>query len=352
MNLLNLKMKSYSISLETFRNSDKSYKFLLEHTFPIDIKTKPIIDMFLKKVVTLETMPNYIVSPEWGEAANNYRIRFVLVSHNNDYIFIPIKLIAMMKTQYATISHEPISLNGNTQNIIDVLEVMNEFHFEYIMTIEDEREDKEYYMNNYYCVESVFYDSLEKRKHNGKKGIKKLGNVLEYHNERVTPELLPKFKEFMDMWHNERGKEGSATKVDVNLINMNINHVGDVIVNWATYKDKIVGYVLCCVSCGGYVMELCSKTLAPLPIETIAEYLGETDLEGVSRTIKTYFGGYFQYMITKTFLIDGDYIAHYAYGDVKTKSLQTYKIKYYKGVIYQYKTDLSEYIERLRCNNV
>ncbi|WP_304393122.1 hypothetical protein [uncultured Clostridium sp.] len=347
MSILDLKMRRYCIPLESFNKSDKSYDFLLKNSFPINIEVKDIIDMFLNKIITLNTMPNYIVSPEWGEAANNYRIRFVIITHNSDFIFVPIKLIAMMKVKYATISHEPISLNGNNQNIIDVLEVLKDFDIQYIMTIENEQNDKDYYMNNYYCVKDVFYNSFQNRKHNARKGNKKLGDILTYHTERCTPELLPKFKEFIDMWHNDRGKEGSPTKVDINLINMNIDNIGDVIVNWVTYKDKIIGYVLCCVSCNKYVMELCSKTLAPLPIEVIANYLNE-DIDGISKTIKTYFGGYFQYMITKNFLIDNDYIAHYAYGDVKTKSLQTYKIKYYKGIIYQYKTDLQEYIKRLK----
>lgn len=347
MSLDIMKIKKYSYPLSTFEDSDKSYDFLLKHTFKIDIEAKQVIDLFLKKTISLETMPNYIVSPEWGEAAGNYRFRFIVVSYNQDYIFIPIKLVAFMNTKYPTIAHEPISYNGNTQNIIDVLNVMKDFKFEYIMTIEKENPHKDYYMNNYYCTEDVFHTSFQNRKHNARKGRHKLKSILEYHTERVTPDLVQKFNKFIDLWHENRGKEGSAEKVDIGLLTMNMNNVGDVIVNWVTFKDKIIGYVLCCVCCNDYVMELCSKTIAPLPIEIIAEYLEETDLDGISKTIKTYFGGYFQYMITKNFLIDNNYKAHYAYGDVKTKSLQTYKSKYYKGCIYQYKTPLEEYINRL-----
>lgn len=345
--IISLKLKQYSISLDTLKNSDKSYEFLFKNSTKIDMKSKPILEMFYKKIITETTMYQYVLNPEWGEASGNFRMKFIIVNYNNDYILVPFKVISMITNRYFSISMEPVSLNNDKQNIIDVLNVLKEFDIRYVVVIDNNCSD-ECYMNNYYNTLEEFNNIMDKSKYKSKRGVKKLSEYLTFHNDLYISNLPDKIKEVDEIWNGKKEIDKKVTlpvKTDVKLAELAYLY-NDITLHTYCYNDIILGYDIVVTTCKDYASVLSAKTLTQLSTEELAEYMNEEDLDKVEY-IKTRLGGYMQYMLNKDILKDKGYKALYYYGDVKSKSLQKFKEIYYKRIINYYKVDLDSYITEI-----
>lgn len=344
--LQTIKIKKYSKSLDVFKNSDKSYEFLFQNSFKIDMETKTILELFYNKVITEKTMYQYVLNPEWGSASGNFRMRFIIISYNDDYILVPFKVIAMMKVKYFSISMDPVSLNDNKQNIKDVLNVLKDFDIRYVM-VTDNR-DEECYMNNYYNTIAEFDGIMDKSKFKSKRGVTKLQEYLDFHNDLYVPDLADRIQKVDELWNNQKETDKKTTlpvKIDVKLTELAYSY-SDMTVHTYTYNNIILGYDIVVTTCKDYASVLSAKTLTQMSTEDLAKYMQENDLEKVEY-IRTRLGGYMQYMLNRDMLKDKGYKALYYYGDVKSKSLQKFKEIYYKKIINYYKEDLEIYINKL-----
>lgn len=336
------------ISFHSLEDSDHSYDTLMLNSEKINMSSKEILEMFYSKYITSpDKMYQYVLNPEWGEASGNYRMRFLIIILEDDYILVPLKVMDPMgKERYFSISMELVSYNSSMENIIKVMRLLQSFDSIKFISLSGNF-DKEVYMNNFYNTLEEF-TQMNRSVWKSKKGINKMSKLIVM-NSDYYPEAVPDLiKQVDDLWNAQKKSEKKTTlpaKVDISLAKM-WGKSNDMFMYLYFYKDKILGYSIGVTTVENYVSLLSTKSLTQLPIDQLSDYLKETD-ESIVKQIQKFLGAFIQYTIHKDILFDKGFDALYYYGDVHSKSLHEFKQDYYKRVINSYKVSLGEYIQIL-----
>ena len=177
MNTDIFKLQGISIKLVELKNSDKSFKYLLDSTTMLGIEYIDIFNMFFKDISCRE-MHTFMQDCIYAEAARNYRFRFMVVDTEVGYVIVCFKVVDVRGTEpnYFTISIPLKGIMGG--NVSDVLKVLCEFECIKYVNVLCDRDDK-YHINNYYNTIEDFESKMNKSKWKSKKGINKLSKIID-----------------------------------------------------------------------------------------------------------------------------------------------------------------------------
>lgn len=345
-----MEMLQISIAIETLQEKEKTFDTIMELSDKINMNSKDLLEEFFKKSITSpEKMYQYVLNPEWGEASGNYRMRYMVVSIDSDFVLVPLKVMDPMgKGRYFSISMELISNEGKIKNILKVLEVFKLYSCIQFIMLPGNFSGKEVYMNNYFNTLEEF-NQMNRSVWKSKKGVNKMSNIITLETDYPVEYAEACVKQVDDLWNAQKKSEKKVTlpaKVDITLTKMWGRYQGMFLYLYF-YKGVILGYSLGVTTCEKYISLLSTKSLTQLPLEQLSEYLNEPDLE-VVKQIQKFLGAYIQYTIHKDILLDKEYPALYYYGDVHSKSLQEFKQDYYKRIINYYKVSLQEYEDLIK----
>lgn len=336
------------ISLHSLEESDYSYDTLMQNSNKINMSSKEILETFYCKYITVpEKMYQYTLNPEWGEASSNYRMRFMVVIVDNDYVFVPLKVMDPMgKDRYFSISMELVSYNDSVENIIRVLNTLKKFDSIKFIAVSGFY-DREVYMNNFYNTIEEF-KQMDRSVWKSKKGINKMSKIIDVSTDCIPEEASIYVKQIDDLWNAQKKSEKKTTlpvKVDISLAKL-YGKQDDMFLYMYFYKDVPVGYSIGVTTAKKYISLLSTKSLTQLPLEQLSEYLRESD-DLIIKQIQKFLGAFIQYTIHKDILQRRKYEALYYYGDVHSKSLHEFKQDYYKRIINTYKFTIDEYLWQL-----
>ena len=323
-----------SITLEDLvSNKNKSYRFLMDNSYHIETQYKDILYHFLGKVIEghPSCMGDYTICPEWGEASEDFRMRFIIVKSDRDYSLVILKVVTPFTENYFRIDYPIISLyNENTSSkVLDVLKMYKDIHF--YSVISEKRDGRRY---NYYNTLEDFKSKMDKSKWKSKKGINKLSKIIDVqykYDYASLSDIEGKIPNLIKEWNKARPFELSA-RHDMNLLDM-YKRTDDIEVFTFWYKNVLVAYSIG-VRMFSYIVLLSTKTIAVCGEEKIKIILGNDGIdESTIRNIKKHLGAYTQYYLHKILLEDLKYNALFYYGDSGLKKLHSFKEEYYRNRI-------------------
>lgn len=344
---MNYLIDELSISLED-KSNDFSFKWLFDNTLRISMEYWSVIEDLYDRYIDLpEKMYRYVLSPEWGEASKNFRMRFLIVKIESDYTFVPFKIVDPIgHDRYFSISMEPISYGGIDENVKKVLEYLSKFDcIKYIAIPELEQKDE--VDNNYYNLREDF-SKMNKSNWRSKRGVNKLMKLVEFDNHaELLPGIEDRIKELNAVWDNIKKSKDKNFKLskstDFNLAKI-AKKSESVYIYGFFYKGNLIGYSIASIIIGKYISLLATKQITG-SYEHLSDFVGE-DTEEL-KVIHKHLSSYMQYMIQRDILKDSDYIAVYNYGDTKVRGLKDFKNDYYSRRFSYNRYSLEDYMRRL-----
>lgn len=337
--------------LSTLKTSDKSYRWLVDNSTKINLSSKSTVDKFYKIYMTDDTkMYRYIINPEFGQVSSNFRMRYLLISVDNDFVFVPLKIIDLMGRgeSYITISMEPISQNSNKQSIIKVLEVLKEFPC-IRFVVRNETEEKDALDNNYYNVRDA-YDHMNKSKWRSKRGVNILDSLIDFKYEaEKDSSVIEDVYKVNQIWDeikiaNKMNNFSFPNKnMDKKLATLACGG-GATHIYTFSYKGKMIGYSIPIMVSDKYVVLMSTKQITA-DYKVLADYIGE-DTEELYK-IYRHMSSYMQFKIHQDVFERLGLQAIYNFGDVNIPGLRAFKLDYYKSIIYYNKYSLEDYIKIL-----
>lgn len=343
--MIKYQIDSLSIELSEFiNNEDKSYRYLFDNSYHIDMKFFDVLNEFMCKRITDPS--KMIISHSdcvYGEASRNYRFRFIILKSNDDYVLVTFKIVdprtASIKN-YFSITNLPISYEGK-----DVKEVMEALRlYECIKSIEIPCNADEYDRNNYYNIIDDFSE-MKRAKWRSKRGINKLSSLIDvnYHSENL-PDIRDLRASMFDMWCKFKGKK-VTDKTDKGMLELALKmEKACIITFW--YNRKLLGITIGTPTYGNYITIYTQKSLGISNNEFLSEYLEEDNME-IVRDINKYLGSYVQYCINRYCFEDMGFKAVFYTGDQKDENLRRFKRIYYKNTVNYKRVPLEDYFKEV-----
>lgn len=333
-----IQLNQIAVDIEEIQeNIDKGFSYLYEISIHSDFSSRYIWDIFFKgirqdKVCLVRCDYNY------GEVSGNYRIRFIVIRDNEDFVITPIKIVDPIgKDRYISIEYLPMNLSDKEINK-DVLEVLKKFScIKRITYISGERGHTK---NNFYNTENDFYEWMNKSKWKSKRGINKVSEIVEVNVLRDSNiKLVSDYKYIHDIWFKFKNRSmSSSTAFDIDFKALrDINKIKDGVIIDFRYKDKIIGMVLGFTLFNDFVSIMVQRSVGITDIDFLKKYLECSDYE--ADILIKYLGSFIQFQIHKILISDLHFKAIYYSGDMGDPKLKYFKNIYYHNVIH-YKTEM------------
>lgn len=342
-----IEMEGLTVSLDAIENmSCIDYQWVFDNSHRISMEYKDIIMYFFTFNNT--NMFNSFIVPEWRNADNNFRYRFMLIQVDDDIVIFFLKAVDnFVKQRYYYLQFEPLSYSGNVEPIIRTLKAFKDSSIHFLLYSSDENKDSK--ANNFYNLKSDFYDWMNKAKWKGKRGVNKLNKILSVKVGKENGfDLETKISCLRDLWEIEKSSSKEKVyfhKSDSILVDM-YEKSDDIVPITLWFKESLVGFAILYLFQNRALVFSC-KTISVLGKEKIKEYIGDIqdeDLMDLSR----YLGGYIQYVIHGVAFGTLEVDELYYDGDSNMRGLANYKNIYFKHVLYYNKCSLEDYINKLR----
>lgn len=337
-------MKSYIDTLSTDIKEVEGYteyKELFNSSYRIGLEHLDMINTFYEGC-GVEGIYRCMHHPCFNECTKNFRIRFMILKVDEDYVYVPLKITDnfMQKHTYVSIAQNPISINGIEENERKARLVLCSKPFVEYDTIISEDE-------SLVDIDTMFYNKLEDFKYldtgkwRSKHGINKLSKIIDVVDgdeyglglEGLVLEINKIWNEYKLTYDKlAKSKKTMTVKEDSRLAQLYLK--SDQIKCYVfLYKGKPIGYTfLADVLNGKGVMSLATKQVTN-GIDTLKNYYGGED-ENLYLIHKSY-SDYVQYYTNKVMLVDEGKEVLYNPGGAKSYSSGLYHFKkvYYRNVI-------------------
>ena len=336
-----VELEMASVSIEELKSSeDKSYKSLFDKSRMIDSSSKNLLTSIYDFNAVGKDFPRYLLNAEWNECCAQFRSRCIVVSVDDDFVFVPLKLNqnSSMPWWY-DISFKPVSVLDRKDSILQTLNVLSEHSVKNVIIGEDS--EKAVVDNNYYNTAEDFHSWMDKCKWRSKHGINKLSKIVEFRTEWYDG-IESDVKECGEIWNRHRKKIGrseGSIRGDVKCIQ---NRMSSLCYTFFC-NGKIAGYMIPFVFGRCAAIEA-SKSISS-DIEFCRERFGIDDIE--AKLLSANLGRYMQYEMHKDLLQNRKLNAVYYYGDVRSASLREFKKLMFKHKIWYNKYPIKDYIWRL-----
>ena len=342
-------LQEIAIDIEDLKSSDKSYKWLVNNSQRIKTPVRDIIDDFYKKYITSpEKMCRYVVNPEWSEASNNVRFRFVIIKVEDDYVLVPLKIISPVRQdRYFSLSTEPISSNNSIDSIKSVLQILSEFSCVRYISI-PEIEKKNAKDSNYYNLPKDF-SKMDRSTWRSKRGVNKLMKIIDFDgNAELIPGIENMISTVNGIWNDIKRDCGYSNhdlskKIDENLAKLSLKNDSIYLYSF-NYHDKLIGYSIATIIVDKYIMLLSTKQITG-SYNRLSTYMGEDTDE--LKMVHKHLSSFMQYMIHKDAFLNKGFEGIYNSGDMGIKGLKDFKQDYYSNVLYYNRYPISDYLKRI-----
>lgn len=339
INLAELEMSSVAIE-DLKSNADKSYKSLFQMSRMVDSSCRELLRNVYDYNAVGVGFPRYLLAPEWNECCSQFRSRLLIVSVDNDYVAVPLKLNQQPSSPWwYDICFNPVSLQGRGGSVLDVLQALSGYCVKSVVVGEDEMKDA--VDNNYYNTAENFHSWMDKSKWRSKHGINKLSNLIEFRSgwyDGIESDISVCCEEW-NKQRIERGVKPYSVKCDIAYARKRMAPF----CHSFFCNGRMVGYMLLSV------FERCAAVVAEKSIASSIEFC-KNELELNDQDANLAFkqlGRYMQYAMHKDLLVEKKLDAVYYYGDVGKSSLKEFKEMLFKNKIWYNRYSLNEYASML-----
>lgn len=339
-----IEMENFIISLDKVRDmKELDYQWIFDNSHRISTEYRDIILYFFTFNNT--NMFNSFIAPEWRDADNNFRYRFMLLQVDDDIVIFFLKAVDnFVKQRYYYLCFEPLSFNGNEKSIVKALEAFKDSSIHFMLY--SSNEEKKSKANNFYNLKEDFYNWMDKAKWKGKRGVNKLNKILSIKVGKENGfDLKTHIDHLRDLWEIEKSSNKEKVyfrKSDSILIDM-YEKTNDLVPITLWYENSLVGFAILYLFQNRALVFSC-KTISVLGKDKIQEYLNIVDEEALL-DIARYLGGYIQYVIHGVAFGTLEVDEVYYDGDSNMKGLANYKNIYFKHILYYNKCSLDDYIK-------
>lgn len=288
-------------------------EWLKSASHKITLGAKRIFDVFFKaNNVQPSEMPQYYCSPYWCDATSNFKWRFMIVSTDNDYFLVFLRLVGIMyHQQYFSISYNVLSLKGfkhaawMVRETIKTMNVVKSVETVYDGTIEDCTNV------NYYCDrENVGVMNKNRRnKYRRALALRDSGLTVRRFSLKEKKEALADTSALYDVFQSGRFgfNRRSADKLLVTALNDASSHVYGFY-----YNNVLVGVQMATNDFLRCVYIHFAKDITALDVETIAKYVG-CDVTMAQR-LKNFLGTFEEEYVKEDILVNKHYDALFVDG--------------------------------------
>lgn len=119
------------LSFDWFKSNTNTLDDVFKETFA------PYYDIYVKRGIK----PFYHLSPTYNTVMGDKQFRFILVRFGSDKVFVPYKVIQILKTKQIRFFNKPVSRDGNTEHENAVFHKLNSLPFVKFALTESERVD-------------------------------------------------------------------------------------------------------------------------------------------------------------------------------------------------------------------
>lgn len=145
-----MEIRDIAINNEFFKVNKPEYlfDFLVGYAPKPDEENKEILEQFYSKVDSAYRY-QYTDNPEWNSTFKNKKF-IIMWFEDEDFVFVPL----VYKGDYFIIPVDPISYNGNVENMITAIKLLKDLKVEYMITTGENSEIEPYMVsksgNKYY----------------------------------------------------------------------------------------------------------------------------------------------------------------------------------------------------------
>ena len=339
VNLVELEMASVGIE-ELKSNPDRSYKSLFDRSRMINSSCSSLMQSIYDFNAVGKDFPRYLLNPEWNECCAQFRSRYIVVSVDDDFVFVPLKLNQSSSLSWwFDVSFKPVSILGRKSSVLQTLNVLSEHSVKNVIVGEDAKGEAA--DNNYYNTAEDFCSWMDKSNWRSKYGVNKLSRIVEFRNEWYGG-IESDVKECGEIWNRcrkERGRLKCSIRGDVKCVQ---NRMSSLCYTFFC-NGKIAGYMI------PFVFDRCAAIEATKSIGFGIDFcrerfrVGETEAKLLSAKL----GRYMQYEMHKDLLQNRKLDAVYYYGDTGNGHLREFKESIFKHRIWYNKYPIKDYIQRL-----
>lgn len=142
--------------LQELENSD--FTFFAKNTNIMNDDFSNSLNPFISKYLLNGIKPFYHLSLKYNTISKSNKFRFIIVKFNRDIVFVPYKIIQIIKTKQIRFFYFPISINSNKDNSDKVFDILIKKNFVSFVVTESELNDIEI-RRNYLSIKRLFeYD--------------------------------------------------------------------------------------------------------------------------------------------------------------------------------------------------
>lgn len=324
---------------ELFIKNNQNFEWVKKNSKRIDINSKPIFDFFFNvNNIPINEIPQYYTSCYWGQATSNYKLRYMLIEHQDNIFLVMLRIVGIMfHSQYFSISYKVLCNNANISGNKVVIPFFK--NFERVKTYEVICTENDNWDNCNFYVTKSYKRKKRQRKHyrhanellsNGVKIV-----IVDKTNiKAVSYEANNLYKYFIE------NRFKFNTKTANRMLDLCINK--DCGIAFAFYyNDKLIGIEILSKDYKNAYFLHCGKNITSFSLEKIVAYT-QCDIV-IAKKIKDYLGclssEYIKDYLFEHYLCDAIFVDG-VHGD---KSQLIHKQSWYDNAIYYKINQIKDY---------
>lgn len=286
-------------SKELLLCENQNFEWVKNNSNKIDLNAKVFFDFFFEKNnIDIKQIPQYYTSCYWGYATSNYKLRYMIIEHNNSFFLVLLRIVGIMfHSQYFSITYKVLCDNKNINGNDIIIPLFK--NFERVKTYESICTENDNWDNCNFYVTKNYKRKKRQRKHyrhanellsNGVKVV----IVNKCNIKDVTYDANNLYQEFI------KRRFKFNTKTANKMLDLCVNK--DCGIAFAFYYNKIlIGIEILSKDYKDAYFLHCGKNITSFALEQIVAYT-QCDIE-LAKKIKGYLG-----------CLSSEYIKDYLFG--------------------------------------